>query len=104
MSGMRRRAKAFMALFEKHAPVGEWITARDLAEATHKGRPRKDVSLAAKDYSRTLSNLQRYGHVQRRRGSGPYEYAQVHTKNVIISSWFPQPMGGARMGPKRRTP
>ena len=88
---MSRRRPSFIGVFKTHVPVGDWVTGRTLAERTHPRHSGSKLSEVAKDYSRRLSNLERYGHVRRRFNptTNVFEYAVKETPEVVKTSWCP---------------
>lgn len=87
------RRPSFLGQFINHVELGEWVTCRDVAVRMNPGMDGAELSEVAKDFSRRLSNLERYGHIQRRPGGGSsFVYARLETQAVRVLSkafWFP---------------
>jgi hypothetical protein len=100
---MSRRRPSFIGLFHRHVRVGVWVTGRELARkmiSAAGATDESDESAIAKECSQRLSNLERYGHVQRRFSvtAGAFEYARKETPGVQKSTWFPQPPNRETIG------
>lgn len=73
----------FLRVFREHAKPGEWLTAAELAKRLNPPEPawcapppRWLFAEWKRAVSRKLSNLNRFGHLDRRYGSGhEFEYA-----------------------------
>ena len=93
------RKPSFMGHFTRHVKVGEWVTGRQLAARVHPAMDGADLSEVAKDFSRRLSNLERYGHIQRRlerADNGSLVFVYTHRETMTLrpwkspkASWFP---------------
>jgi len=90
---MSRRRPSFIGVFNKHVRIGCWIGGRDLAMRVHPTIGDERLAAFAKDFCRRLSNLERYGHLQRRFNAvtGIFEYARKETPPLVRNSWCPTP-------------
>jgi hypothetical protein len=92
----KRRKPSFIGLMRRHVQKGEWVTCRDLAARANPTVGGDALTEIAKDYSRRLSNLERYGHVLRRPSGQPnggsFVYAtrdSVDETSPVKTYWFP---------------
>lgn len=86
----------FLLVFMAYAGPGEWVTSRRLAERIVPPAPTPEF---CKEVSRKLSNLNRFGHLERQRVARDgleFEYRRTVDAPAVKLRWWRGLVGGPR--------